>query len=192
MNPQARASRVWTIVLLLVCIALALAILRQLDTGHRLGMAGDGRVAQTQPPINALAALEAPSLLAPLEDFSEIVDRPLFSETRRPYEPEEGEVAAEDLSDESGQESQRLVWQLVGVMISPQGREALVQHNVSKESMKVEQGEALDGWTVEQVSPGGVILSQGSRRHELELRDYEEEEPPAKPARRKRRPTRRR
>lgn len=95
--------------------------------------------------------------LLPLSSFSEITQRPLFSETRRP-------ARAADLSGEAWSS-----FSLKGVIVAPFTREALVLHDEPVALVSLREGETLDGWMAESILPDRVVFRNGTERQELKL-----------------------
>jgi hypothetical protein len=93
----------------------------------------------------------------PVSSFSEVVQRPLFSATRRPG------LAA----DQSGQAWSSFV--LRGVIVTPITREALLLHNKQTVLVSLREGEALDGWIAETILPDRVVFRNGTEEHDLKL-----------------------
>jgi len=118
----------------------------------------------------------APAQRAPVLDaLTETVDRPLFSPERRPpAEQAPAEVAPLPRAEVALQPPPRL--ELSAVIIEPQRRLALFRA-ASGASLRAEEGERVEGWTLQEVRDDGVTLERDGRTHELALRTFEP--PPA-------------
>ncbi len=96
--------------------------------------------------------------------LDDIVDRPLFSSSRRPFLVIENEapkaVAAKD---------QSLSLILAGTMLAGESRLALLQHP-TKGLLRLRQGQAIDGWRIGEIGLDEVSLQQGGRTASLRLR----------------------
>ncbi len=127
----------------------------------------------------ALAALPAqPSYaMAPVEDFSEILDRPLFSPTRRP--PAQGVVSVEAPEPE-------LQVTLVGVIISSEEQIAIVRLKDADRFARLSVGDSLQGWILDSIEPSRVTFRRGDLEEHIEL-TYDVPPPVRKPKRRARR-----
>lgn len=101
--------------------------------------------------------------LPPVTAYSGIVERPLFNRTRRPAPPKE-DATAEGATGEV--ESPFL---LSGVMISGARRIALLQTRASPKTIRVEEGETVEGWKVQTIRPSLVTLVNGTNKHDLPL-----------------------
>jgi hypothetical protein len=106
----------------------------------------------------------------PLAEFGETVERPLFMADRRPAEPDqEGSEPAV-----AGRGLQRPDVRLMGVVITPGRRQALLQEKRGGNVLYLEPGMALDEWEVKSVEPDRVVLAAAGQTEELELRTFEE------------------
>ena len=129
-------------------------------------------------PALALQAEETlgpdPGPLEPraLEDFSEMFERPLFSNTRRPAR----------FSDDSGQsldETQlRETWRLAGIVLRNERQVALFSQRQGVAREELEVGMHLeDEWVVERIAEDHVLLLRNQTAVQMLLR-----EPGASPA----------
>lgn len=89
-----------------------------------------------------------------------IVERPLFSVSRRPFSPAEEKPTAKPES-----EVKKLALTLTGILLAGESRVALLTH--PKEGrLRLRQGQKVDGWRVDQISGDTVRLK---RDHEVTL-----------------------
>jgi len=95
--------------------------------------------------------------LPPFGSFSAVLDRPLFSPSRRP-------AAAENPTG-SGLAGR---YQLLGVVSAGGARHALVADGPRR--FEIAEGAALDGWTVARIEQDRVLLSSPTGRTVLTLR----------------------
>lgn len=118
----------------------------------------------------ALAQLQSrtQSAVPALESLSETVERPLFLPDRRP--PAIDEPAGEVDDAESG------LFTLVGIIVSPTRRIALVRIRGSNEVLQLSEGQQANGWTVAQILPNEVIFESNDKTETIELIDIS---PPA-------------
>jgi len=149
---------------------------------------GEGELSESGSGENAL--LELPSLedSPPLENYSVIVQRPLFNETRLPVvedlnaaEPAEEVLVADDTD---------LEVELSGVVITPTLRMATLKRTDGSKSLVAIEGKHLEGefgsWQLSQVDSRKVTLVSGSGKElQLELQVHDERiEPPKLPEKR--------
>ena len=101
--------------------------------------------------------------LPPLEVLSETVERPLFRPDRRP--PSEDEVVEVEDEAESG------IFSLVGIIVSPTERIALVKVRGSQQVLQLSEGQQANGWTVVQIRPQEVVFESNDKTETVELID---------------------
>ena len=134
--------------------------------------------AQTLAGVGPTDAAAAPSFrpfrMPPQQRFSELVERPPFTQSRRPPE-----VSAEPVARREAPRID-LKLTLIGVILQPDRQYALVQRPGSKGAQRLARGEKIDGWQVEGILPDRVILSQAKEVVELELKDAKIKRPKAK------------
>jgi general secretion pathway protein N len=111
-----------------------------------------------------------------LSDFGEIVGRPLFTATRRPYVPADPvPVRAEPAAAEPRRPPPNV--RLIGIVIDAGKKRALLRTPGQPRGRWVEEGETIDGWQVRRVLTDAAILALGPGTHELRL--YPAREPSA-------------
>ena len=146
-----------TLGLVSCCLILVLVIAVELIDAPDMKIAA-------QPVAPALrdggANLPPPFSLAPLQDYAEVVQRPLFSRTRHraANADEAAPVPAEDMT-------------LVGVVISGAERIALIRsgQNPGKVS-RVRYGQEFNGWIVRSIGTDKVVLDKDGDSNALTLR----------------------
>jgi hypothetical protein len=99
-------------------------------------------------------------VLAPVTTFAAIAQRPLFLPSRRP-EPEAPPPIAAAKPPAQPATPPALSATLVGVLVSPAGRSALLRLADGK-TATVPEGGTVAGWTLKQVSPDHVLFVSGS------------------------------
>jgi hypothetical protein len=147
---------------LLICASLAGVIALELSSSLPLA-----------PKVTAAApaVLPAPEPLAPRFDpppagaLDEIAERPLFFESRRPFvaPPIDQEPAAAPLVEE------KIAVELVGTLVTDQGRAALVQPAGQDASWRRE-GDKIAGWRIGAIERDSITLRQGDETETLTLR----------------------
>ena len=109
------------------------------------------------PPQKILPEFSLPD---PVTGFPELLARPIFSTSRRTF------VAA---APEDAGAMKKGQFVLVGVLISPRQRSALLRDVATGKTETVAQVGVVRGMTVGQVMPGRVVLRQGEETEELLL-----------------------
>jgi general secretion pathway protein N len=111
--------------------------------------AADGKTSATSAPV-AFA-------LPPVQRFAVVTERPLFSPDRKP--PQHADDTAGAWSS----------FVLAGIIITSASREALVLHGKPQTIAHIQEGQALEGWTVTSIDPDRVVIRDGLSEHELKL-----------------------
>ncbi len=168
--------------LLLLCLGLGWLVYQEGKSearrlSPRPSMTPSQTLLQKPPPL-------ADFVLAPLDDFVETANRPLFMPTRRPPDPDQVEPV------QPAQKSLPIKVIITGVIISDEARFALVQRERSGEVLRLAPGDEIDGWKVDAVLSDRVVFRRGEEVVESELRDRAKPKRTVKPKRRKaRQPT---
>jgi type II secretory pathway component PulC len=117
----------------------------------------------TAAPAPVDVDLATVSALSP-DALDDIMARPLFAASRRPFEPTVDEqpvaVSAPD---------QPLSLQLVGTMLSPSSSMVLLKHP-SKGLLRLRQGQVVEGWKIGEIGNNRVELRRAGEVEQLRLR----------------------
>jgi general secretion pathway protein N len=147
------------LVLGVLCVTFGVLVYYELDVaGDQARTAPIPAVAGAVPP---LPAQPASSTLPPMEAFSEVTRRPLFSSTRQPPPPEA-------VKETQGNSS---TFALLGIIISDGGRIALIEYGRPPAMVRLKEGQAVEGWTLQSILPDRVVLQRGATDQELKLKD---------------------
>jgi len=144
--------------LLLICAALGALIVGQLRGGERAATGPASPPAAAESASPAMPRFDLP----PLEAYAELLERPLFSSTRRPVETD-GEVAQVAVT------SQGLDVGLTGVIVGDDSKVAIIMPRNAAKPVRLNEGQRFEGWILSEVDPEGVIFRQGTRAQILEL-----------------------
>jgi hypothetical protein len=154
-------SRLFPIPLLLLagCLILAWNVWHQLTIPIK---AIPSAVDVSGEPANPSLPPAAPPVFSPpaREQFSAVVERPLFTSTRRPPPPAATPVTAPE-------KASTVV--LVGILHSAAGRVALLAEAGDTKPRRVIEGERFGGWDVNRIDPHQVVLRQGDREQQLDF-----------------------
>lgn len=102
----------------------------------------------------------------PIEQFEEIMARPLFDDTRRPREDEAG--TEENISASAA--AIREKWRLSGVVWENDQQLALFNERRGEGRARINTGMYLDGdWQLEEIGRDSATLSDGGQTLRLEL-----------------------
>ncbi len=152
-----------------VCAALAWTVYREIQVGAPEPFEAAGGQA---PPLSDLPA-EPSFVMAPAESFSAILERPLFSPTRRP--PAEGTVTIE-----SGEPELEVT--VVGIIISSEEQIAIIKPKGGSRFIRLSEGDSFQGWNLETIEPDRITFRRGDIEEHIEL-TYDEPPPVQKPRR---------
>lgn len=148
--------RHWWLALLLLLMLLVLPEL-----------AGAETPTSSQPVLPAASAPSAASIAAPaFSEFQQMLERPLFSSTRRPP------VLDDAQPDNLDAQQLREVWRLSGIALE-QGRQlALFSERQGERRLLLEVGMVLaDDWRLERIGSDRVLFSNASGQVEMPLRE---------------------
>lgn len=96
------------------------------------------------------------------ESYSAMVNRPLFTEGRKPVDDADDATPVQEFTG-------KIELILTGLVETPEGITAMLQDN-NKKHYRAKQGEEAQGWEVTKIEADKVIVEQGSNRKELMLR----------------------
>jgi hypothetical protein len=120
---------------------------------------------KAQPAAAAGVQLTRSTYVAPdFEAFSEIIERPLFTEGRTPPPqptPEQTTV--------SPVKQTPLSLRLEGIALTPVARIAVVRDITSNKLLRLAEGAEHQGWEVESIHATGVTFKRGEQTQELML-----------------------
>jgi hypothetical protein len=152
-----------TPVLLTACVLFGVIVtLEWLTLSRQTGIVTGS---DTQPAIAADAQLTRATYAAQdFEVFSEILERPLFTEGRTPPEPPTPEQTALKPGIQS-----KITMRLEGIALTPVARIAVVRDISSNKLLRLAEGAQHQGWVVESVKATSATLKRGEQTHELTL-----------------------
>ena len=110
-------------------------------------------VAETISPVNNNPAIS---------EFDEVVERPLFARSRRPPTPTSEPVA---------KASQPETYDLVGIILAPKGRVALLRKKRSDDVVRGLEGQEVGGWKIREIKTSEVVLERGDFSELLKIND---------------------
>ena len=160
-----------SVLLLLLCSLLGSLIYFETQPGTAVqsvpakapGIPAQG--AGARPPA---AGLTIPALAA----LTETVDRPFFSANRRPAPVPDDSVQIVEAAPSVATDPISL--SLSAVIINGAQRMALLQGpDPGAELFRAEEGQSVEGWLVEEVLPGRIVLRRGEEQQELLLRKFQ-------------------
>jgi general secretion pathway protein N len=117
--------------------------------------------ARTEEQGQPAAAPANPVAAQSLDQLSTILDRPLFSPSRRPPAPPPPPVAQAPAPPAPPPPPPDLV--LFGVVMDGEGARAVVRAGADKKILRAQIGDEIDGWKVSQIEGRKVVLSLDGR-----------------------------
>ncbi len=120
-----------------------------------------GAAAQAQTQDRPAAALSNPVAAQSLDQLSTILDRPLFSPSRRPPAPPPPPVVQAAEPPAPPPPPPNLV--LFGVVMDGEGARAVVRAGANRKLVRAQIGDEIDGWKVSQIEGRKVVLSLDGR-----------------------------
>jgi hypothetical protein len=111
-----------------------------------------------------------------LSELRDTVGRPLFERSRRPVEPPRAPTPVA-VQAPAPPPPRRMAdpnaLTLLGVLMregeGQGGAIALVRRNQTGQNMRLQEGETVDGWTIDRIEPESVVLRQGDTKIALQL-----------------------
>ena len=169
------------VLLLTVCVALGVTVAYQMREDA-------GKAASGPKAANGAAAVKVPLLpriaYRGMDDYRGVVEDNLFSPDRRPPEKTDGATAPSGPQLPIGAPR----FELKGVLITPQGRSALVQLPRETDYRRVIPGGVIEGWTVEAIAADGITVKKGGETAVVRLKASKPSKPIVKQRRRPSRP----
>jgi hypothetical protein len=134
-------------------------------------VAGPFFVPTPQRSMPGLDALEDPETITPAEKldisaFSEVIERPLFARSRRPSPPIEPVAKTAPKAEN---------FDLVGIIISPSGRVALLRPKRSDDVLRAVEGQQVGGWKIREINSTEITLERGDFSELLKINDTQRE-----------------
>ena len=108
--------------------------------------------------------IHTPASLPPLVYFDEAVERTLLSPDRKPKV-----ITASTTNDFVSRGVVSRAWELTGVIKSDGKSYGIFSEKSGVRREKVEQGQRLDGWTLEEVSPEEVVFSRNDQKDTVQM-----------------------
>jgi hypothetical protein len=165
MMPRHRVQTLFTWLMVGVCVLLGWIIQREIAALPATQAAGPVVTPGVIPVTDPVAAVAPASVVVPDRDsLAVIVERPVFSESRRSIASDEGPAPTLDFT-------------LVGVVISDRERSAIVQPPQGGAVQRLVVGEEVGGWTVVDIAPNHIVVRQDTTEAEMPL-DYNAPAPP--------------
>ena len=161
MMPRHRVQTLVTWLSVAVCVLLGWTIQREITALPSTQAAAP----VTAPAADPVAPAAPASVGVPdRASLVVIIERPVFSESRRPSGADEGPAPTLDFT-------------LVGVVIADRERSAIVQPPHGGAVRRLAEGEEVGGWIVVDIAPDHIVVRHDTTEAEMPL-DYSAPAPP--------------
>ena len=164
MKLSQQATRITRISLIATCVLSSGFIIYEWTRPYRLSV--DPPLLLPEDSIPAEPKTPANRPVAALDTFSEITERPLFRENRRPYvpkaptEPTQPRDTGPDITSQIS---------LSAVVINKGERIALIERKQDKKLQQLKEGEKFNGWTLNRIRAGDITMQKGQKTRQIAL-----------------------
>lgn len=125
-------------------------------------LAGVAAICAVESSIVSAQDSEAEFVLPPIEEFSPIIERPLFTPGRRPPEGDVEESVQAPVDDTATESPQQFV--LAGTATDQSERAVAILHDsASGVDFRVWVGDEIGGWIVKAIEPRAIVLVDETR-----------------------------
>lgn len=145
-------------------VVIAISVIALMAAGGALAQEAEAATGQAQTAVETVE----PFSLGAIGDYSAIIERPLFSRNRRLAMTAGGGAAAALPSAANIRSGQ---FRLAGVIIMGDEKYALLKQEQDPEYSRVEEGTLFQGWLVEAILAGEVVLSRNGVKDKVALHD---------------------
>ncbi len=152
-----------TLALLALCLAFALMIMLSLQAGsvqNVLAEAKRGEMGRIPDLQLQFSNVSGPSGRA-------FIDRPLFTEDRRP--PKAVAAAVPTQTVKAATPTNRPDWLLMGTVVTGDNRHALLMKVRSNEIIRVVEGMKVDNWEIASIGNTSLLIRSGKQEHKFLL-----------------------
>lgn len=152
---------------------LAAALLLGLTVWPFLAPPGPGDVQPAQRTARpGLTPTLADLDLSPIESFTETLNRPLFTATRRPPSPLD-QLQGPRAPAPVAAKGERVIlgkYVLRGVIVTPEQKLLLLKQIATGQTMRLKVGDALDDGRIAAIAADHVLLDRGGKQEKLSLK----------------------
>ena len=109
------------------------------------------------------------SKLPSIDEFVAIVERPLFTDNRRPVIVDVTDTGGSQPNLTTGTTASQDEFLLSGIIITSSEQIALIQKGTDKKIFRMEIGEIIDGWSLVEIHEKEILLTRGNESKKLKL-----------------------
>lgn len=106
-------------------------------------------------------------VLPGVNEYQQMVERPLFLESRRPPPPKSEEPPTPP-SPPPPEKATPVNFKVMGILSTPEGRMALIADAKGKYK-RLKAKDSLDGWQISEIKPDRLLIEQGPFKEDLSL-----------------------
>lgn len=166
LNPE--ASSCFQRILIVLCGILFLSIVYELARPYQLFPTDPSKSRNKRPAIEARQYnANRPVLTA--ETLSEIIERPLFMDNRRPYAAPVSTRQGKQKKPHRTEPDILTLISLSAIVIANEKRIALIEDNRTRKLQQLHQGEVFGGWTLTGVGNNSIEMQKGPDTRNIEL-----------------------
>ena len=104
--------------------------------------------------------------LADISEFDEIIQRPLFSNSRKPEEENVEKIVKPEIKIKPVKKPE---FMLTGIVLTNEEELALIKSRKEPRIQRLRLDETIEGWKLIEIDPGLVILSSGDQQITLNI-----------------------
>ncbi len=165
MNAALSRAHIVSLILAGLCVLFGVVVLLEWSgLESQLGKRQNEIASPVESELSFEKISEADFELPVIDSYTDLVERPLFVEGRRPLE----EPPDDALQQTNKYQGAKLKAKLMGIYSGSDGMTALIL-NAEGKYVRVKKQDSVDGWQVEALSPNRVTLKQGVETQDLKL-----------------------
>ncbi len=157
-------SKFTTLLLVIICILQTLVFFyllkkpQTISDSNSIENINDLKLEQTPPGQT--------KDLADISEFDEIIQRPLFSNSRKPEEEKVEKIIKSEIKIKPVRKPE---FMLTGIVLTNEEELALIKSRRNSQINRLRLDEVIEGWKLIEIDPEMVILSSGDQKITLEI-----------------------
>ena len=155
----------YTRIMLGTCAVLAVIIVAEVTLMSRDSSAMSDESAANLSIVAASDTTAATLQIAPLAVYREVLERPLFSDSRRP--PQKAAQAKDSVR--AVQLSTK--WKVTGIVVAGDSSFVHVEGIRDRKTIRLQIGMPLDGWQLQEIAPDQIVFGLAGESVTLQLRE---------------------
>ena len=147
-----------------VCAFLAVLIVTEVSVLGRDSNAMTDASASDPLSLGASNTNAEALQIAPLAAYSEVLERPLFSDSRRPPQ------LAVQAKDSARAVQLSTKWKVTGIVVAGDNSFVHVEGIRDRKTVRLQVGMPLDGWQLQEIAPDQIVFGLAGESVTLQLR----------------------